>query len=835
MNLPAGMSRPLPFLLLLGSALWPATLQGQSVCDVGRARVLAASGLHWDAPLSRRITVQATDIGLGDALDQVASAAHLRFSYSPDLIPLERGVCLAVDSAPAGAVLAELLRGTGVEAVAAGTDLVVLAPARTNDRAGPAPAEELDAVVPLDPVVVNAVASDPARRELPYVPGVLEHRQLAGVSTGTVFDALNGAVPGVWMWGHRASGLPIQWGSIRGASSFGLSSPKVYIDGIEVANPLLLSRLTPDAIERIEVIRGPQGAALYGADAINGVTSITTRHETLENGTPRVHLRSGIGLSATDYAAGSTVAQEHSLGLRLGSALSSAALDLNVGSMGEFIPGAGSRHVGASGSLRVVGSNSILNGTFRFLDERASMPASPLLADSIAGFANPGGGFLGAPEAIDSRQFTVGLRARWTAGNRWTHNAVIGLDGYSLSGLPDAFAAGLSPGDSALRAAGTGAVRGTLRMTSAARVDLGGRTESTLTVTAEHTFLRQDADSALYGPGSSRSSTGVGARGDVALWDRLFLTGGLRAEHNGSLEAAGLTLLPMLGGSWLASVGPLDVKLRAAYGKGIRWPDLAASQGQWKTLEERFQELRLGPEVQSGVEGGIDLSLGRAFKLQVTRFDQTASGLVQRVTFPAGGAERHGNGYHCPGGSCVSGLEADGRMRYLIQTVGVIANRGWELQSSFERGPLALNGTFSLVDSRVQRLAEGYSGDLREGDRMLGVPSRLYGLSAIWTAPRWSATIGMRGAADWMNYDAISLARALSGPDASDLAGPALRAHWRRYDGIPHLRVSLARSVTRDLTLLVSAENLLDHQLGEPDNITVQPGRTFSVGFRASF
>jgi hypothetical protein len=37
------------------------------------------------------------------------------------------------------------------------------------------------------------------------------------------------------------------------------------------------------------------------------------------------------------------------------------------------------------------------------------------------------------------------------------------------------------------------------------------------------------------------------------------------------------------------------------------------------------------------------------------------------------------------------------------------------------------------------------------------------------------------------------------------------------------------------MTLTLRGENLLDQQLGEPDNITVLPGRTISVGVRAAF
>ena len=51
---------------------------------------------------------------------------------------------------------------------------------------------------------------------------------------------------------------------------------KVFVDGIEVANPTTAA-VDPNSIERIEVIRGPQAAAIYGSDAIGGVIQIFTK------------------------------------------------------------------------------------------------------------------------------------------------------------------------------------------------------------------------------------------------------------------------------------------------------------------------------------------------------------------------------------------------------------------------------------------------------------------------------------------------------------------------------------------------------------------------------
>src|SRR5206468_4297314 len=116
-------------------------------------------------------------------------------------------------------------------------------------------------------------------RELSVGLNVIDGRQLSRENTSSISDALDAYVPGVWAWAQSPSAMMSSYASIRGASSFGLSYPKIYIDGIEVANPLLLSRFNAGAIDRIEVIRGPQGSALYGTDAISGVINIVTRHE----------------------------------------------------------------------------------------------------------------------------------------------------------------------------------------------------------------------------------------------------------------------------------------------------------------------------------------------------------------------------------------------------------------------------------------------------------------------------------------------------------------------------------------------------------------------------
>jgi iron complex outermembrane receptor protein len=258
--------------------------------------------------------------------------------------------------------------------------------------------------------------------------------------------------------------------------------------------------------------------------------------------------------------------------------------------------------------------------------------------------------------------------------------------------------------------------------------------------------------------------------------------------------------------------------LRSAFGKGIRPPTTLSRAQFWQTRYAATQT-PLGPERQSGIESGIDVTVHRVFSLQATRFDQRASGLIQQVLIAGDSSgERH-------------------RLDYSAQNVGEISNSGWEFQANANVSRLVLNGAFTIVDSRVEKLVPGYSGDLIAGDRMLEVPARTASFTATWTASHWYASLGGARAFDWINYDEVALAHAyLSGTrSVRDIVGPRLRQFWMRYDGSLRLRATASRDLRPGISLELSADNLLNYQTGEPDNVTVVPGRTIMSGLKIKF
>lgn len=880
--------------------------RAQPSCPAATAVDGSASQSRLIPPLDRLVTgtTARAAVPLRTALDQLATAAGVRLSYSRELLPLDRPSCPLVVRTPLGVALARLLQGTGVQAVSVGGDQVVLAPAL-------APASvSASAVAVLERVVVTGSATGAPARSLPFALDVVDGPALGATATAPLATALDGRVPGLWLWAQPPTAVLTRFGSLRGASSFGVSAPKLYLDGVEAANPLVVTELPAERIARVEVIRGPQGAALYGADAISGVINVVTRHDGASedaNGTRMVVARGGVGGAGSAYAGRPAVTQDYSVLLRTGSGAHTAGASLSASTLGAYAPGAAARRLTATADVHRVASTGTVAATLRLADVATSTPANPLLRSLLAtptasstGYPAAAGGTSSADTATGNtlagadlprqrlQQLTAGVTVTRTTSDRWTHALTAGIDAYHLSGVDTDLTPIPTPLDSAQRAARGGAARATLRASSTATLDVSPHVRATVLALAEYGFLRDaTADGAmlavdhgpdasgspgspwpghghsgpgysgpgypggdrpggsLLAPGALRSVAYLGTAGLVgqatlAVRNAVFLTAGLRGERNdGFTRASRFAALPSVGAALVRPAGPATVKLRAAYGSGLRPARTATRATSWRGAGAVAADL--APEAQHGIEVGADLFVdagrsgggagARMLTLHATRFDQRATNLLQQVIVAPSMA------WAPPTTARDSAHRGPRRLAYALENVGAISNHGWEFAGDVRAGPLTLAATLSLVDSRVRRLAAGYTGDLRAGDRMLEVPRRTSGLTAAWQQAGWTATLGAARAGDWINYDRLALAAASSDPATATRSfyGDSLRAYWRHYPGVTRLNASTARVVGRGLTLVLTGDNLLDRQQGEPDNATVLPGRTVTLGVRARF
>lgn len=143
-----------------------------------------------------------------------------------------------------------------------------------------------------DLVVVSATRSTTDIKRSPRTLSVISRQTLDERSGLTGIQPLLAEIPGIQF--VRSGGLGGQimmrgFNSNEGRMVFAIDG-----DRYEGRNTLQFNMVDPDAIERIEVIRGP-ASALYGSDAMTGVINIVTRRASVEANAPfelTPHIRS---------------------------------------------------------------------------------------------------------------------------------------------------------------------------------------------------------------------------------------------------------------------------------------------------------------------------------------------------------------------------------------------------------------------------------------------------------------------------------------------------------------------------------------------------------------
>lgn len=173
------------------------------------------------------------------------------------------------------------------------------------------------AVVQLEEVIVTGTAGRTEKREIGNAITSLQVDDLVDKpSITSVNELLNARAPGLTM--YKNSGLVGTASNvkIRGAGSLNAGYvPVYYIDGIRfestgistlgstnstIQNRSPLEFLDPADIERVEVIKGPAAATLYGADAAGGVIQIITKKG--QRGADQVQWNVRLDVGQSDWA-----------------------------------------------------------------------------------------------------------------------------------------------------------------------------------------------------------------------------------------------------------------------------------------------------------------------------------------------------------------------------------------------------------------------------------------------------------------------------------------------------------------------------------------------------
>jgi outer membrane receptor protein involved in Fe transport len=676
----------------------------------------------------------------------------------------------------------------------------------TADLALEKSAQRLDEVVTTGTVVPTEV------KALPTPISVVTSDDIQRQNLQRIDQAFRGQVPGAIAWDRGPGNDYTTAIAVRGASALlGTPSIKTFIDGVEVADPHYIATIDPNSVDRIELIRGPQASTLYGAGALNGVMQIFTKKGLLGLTRPQVSGKASVGGIGGFDGQSTALQTDNALSVLGGGEKTSYNLGGSYRRVGEWVPSYHLSDWSASAGGQTTQGPFTLSSSARYADQALDLPWDTRF-QSYAPLSQP------YYYPYRFRQQTYGATASLQATHSWRHTLTVGYDQtyWSYDQTQPRFT---SPADSLLVSYASHASTTSLLYHSDLRLAFGRAAAAVITAGVNYDaydYIASSTNGATHVTGSLDGSTSVsrapshntGSFGQIqlSLAERLFLTGGLRAEQNPEFGTSfGTAWSPRVGAAYVIGAGWATAKLRASYGEGIRPPTPGLRDLRQTPTFQILANANLAPEGQRGADAGIELYLGRS-SLGITYYNQRAINLIDLITLPS----------------------TNGLPTYQYQNVSRVKNEGWEFEGRLATGRVELAGTYSITRSRVQALPAGYTGDYQVGDRILAIPYTSAGATLAYSPlAGTTVTAGMTHIGHWTNYDFVSLYATFYG--GQPYRG-SFRAYWMEYPTVTKFALGVSQVVRKSLDVFVRAENVGNNLHAEVTNDLIPTPRSVLVG-----
>jgi len=637
-------------------------------------------------------------------------------------------------------------------------------------------------LIDLDEIVVSASFSERKKRAQASPVTLISQDELRRLPLRSVDEVLSGKVPGGYANLPHRPGQNNYAFTLRGGTSGAgrpLGDVKIYVDGVELlgfdvqSNPGIADFIDPSDIEKVEIVRGPMGSTLHGANAQSGIIHIFTKRG---SGTKKTVMRMKMARKNTaapilkDFKGNDNViGQELSFSL---SGRSTSDISYNLGANRtvdeEVMPSNGKNIevLKLHGALNArMGSAKIDIKTFQSWGEQGfiSNLFHLLKYQEERGWTDAPGHWADSVSDGSIKYYKPGFSLNFTHNfnPNWYQTLIIGNDtrqslyrkwGSSGSGsylkhdwnrttmnyfwhfkkeFPNLLELDVTAG---------------VQRTQSSNVRLSG----TVDEEKDQYYYDDFEDASLVD--QSNSNMGYYAEAVLGYQERIFLTVGERMEENEYFgKDYGRHFSPRIGLSYIWELGGLICKTRAAWGGGgINPPQAMQALPSESSYSINIGNPNLRPERQSGYEIGGDFYIGDNFFLEVTYFDQLFLDGIQNdpsINDPA-----------------------TLKQEYWYINFGEIINKGWEFAVKTRFGPLDINATYSILDSRwgqdsIRQNDLVYEGFFDEGVRRNDVPTSTANLSLAYSLPGFTPDnrkggslvidlnyIGEKKGRDWLLY-----------------------------------------------------------------------------------
>jgi TonB-linked SusC/RagA family outer membrane protein len=147
----------------------------------------------------------------------------------------------------------------------------------------------------LSDIVVTGVGVATSRKKVPIDVATVSAKDFAPSVTTNVQQALDGQIAGASI--QQTGGTPGAGYNIilRAVNSLDSANPLILVDGVQMNAGSNINNLDPSSVDHIEVVKGPAGGMLYGAQGANGVIQIFTKKGSL-NGRMTINFNSKVSV-----------------------------------------------------------------------------------------------------------------------------------------------------------------------------------------------------------------------------------------------------------------------------------------------------------------------------------------------------------------------------------------------------------------------------------------------------------------------------------------------------------------------------------------------------------
>lgn len=553
------------------------------------------------------------------------------------------------------------------------------------------------AVKPMEALLVGGNLTARKRKAEANTITVLDAKTLEKIPGNTLDQVFRGWVPGTYSinFPGEPEGYPAL--NIRGVFSGELSTIAVYVDGIEYAGGAgYLFQLDKNNIERIEIVKGPGAATLYGTGSNGGIVQIFTK-KPKENQTT-VSLTTSAGFYKSKWVKQDPFQQMHNIETRTGFKNMAITLGGSYRTVGAYLPEGGEKNKGFYGSAGFNLGKLHANISSRYnvrnfhysrdpTYDTALNPRRDIIIEPFPGYIVPAYEYFGVMPSRSANRDGItetsvtAMNLSHRSNKNWVNNLDAGFTTNNLRQVP----AEVAPLQSQYRNDKKNIL--TFRYSNVFTL-LNGVSDFALSITSgveykkytsSLTVSRPTAPRTIYLKEPDNNNYGAFIQANPS-YKNVYLTAAMRYEKNATFTNA---WNPRLGLTTNFDIKSATIKPRISWGRGIT---NSIYEYRFGLIVQGIYTIHPNRDIQPQSQQGFDYGLevydkkGR-YKLEAVYYDNVLKNIFRQ-------------GLYLP-------LQSDTTQHHYIwsNAGGKYLNKGWEFSGEFKAGPFSFRGILSIMNT----------------------------------------------------------------------------------------------------------------------------------------